>query len=363
MNTSVQNSSAKLWRNLRKGIWLLALSVLAAVLLFEAYTVFVVYTEGNALLPATFGNFERVRRLLTSDEQRKEFSFCVVGDARGGQETFEEIHRKLKDEPISFMVLLGDFVRKGTEGYHRFLRCEWAEELSSPVPVFYVVGNHDVDREEFPISRFEEIYGPTIFSFDYQECLFIVLRILNRPYSTRESLEFLESLLSARRQDYRKIFVFMHIPPPVSSDFSARRFENERELVDLFDRYRVDYVIAGDYHGHARIKIRDTVYLVTGGGGSHLEGGKFGRLHHAVVITVGSNLLSERILHVNRMKNIEDRAEELALAEVYPWMEKNWPVTILLNGGILGILFWATYYRRVWTSGKPQREISNRVQP
>jgi len=358
----MQSSSAKLWRNLKKGIWLLVFSVLAAVLLFEAYTFFVVYTEGNAPLPATFGNFERVRRLLASDEQREEFSFCVVGDTQGGQETFEEIRKKLKDEPISFTVLLGDCVRKGTEGYHRFLRCEWAKELSSPFPVFYVVGNHDVDREKFPISRFEEIYGPTIFSFDYQGCLFIVLRILNRPYPTRENLEFLESLFSARRQDYRKIFVFMHIPPPVSSDFSARRFENEKELVDLFDRYRVDYVIAGDYHGHARIKIKDTVYLVTGGGGAYLKGGKFGRFHHAIVLKVGQNSVSERILFVNPVEDVEDRAEELALAEVYPWIQKNWPVAILLNVGILGILFWATYYRRVWRAGKPQREIFNRVQ-
>jgi len=331
----------KSWRVLSKGIKLLLSSMLAVVLLFEVYTIVVVYTEGKAPLPATFGNFERVRRLLASDEQREEFSFCVVGDTQGGQETFEEVRKALKDEPISFMVLLGDCVRKGTEGYHRFLRCEWAEELSLPLPVFYVVGNHDVDGEKFPISRFEEIYGPTIFSFDYQGCLFIVLRILNRPYPTRESLEFLESLLSARRQDYRKIFVFMHIPPPVSSDFSARRFENEKELVGLFDRYRVDYVIAGDYHGYAKIQRKDTVYLVTGGGGAHLQRGKFGRFHHAVVITVGPNWVSERILHVNKMKNIEDRAEELALAEVYPWIEKNWPVAILLNGGILGILFWA----------------------
>jgi hypothetical protein len=331
----------KSWRVLPKGIKLFLSSMLAVVLLFEVYTLVVVYTEGKAPLPATFGNFERVRALLGGDEQREEFSFCAVGDTQRGQETFEEICKALKDEPISFMVLLGDCVRKGTEGYHRFLRCEWAEEFSLPLPVFYVVGNHDIDREKFPISRFEEIYGPTIFSFDYQGCLFIVLRILNRPYPTRESLEFLDSLLSARRKDYRKIFIFMHIPPPVSSAFPARPFENEKELVGLFDRYRVDYVIAGDYHGHARIKIKDTVYLVTGGGGAHLERGKFGRFHHALVITVGPNWVSERILHVNRMKNIEDRAEELALAEVNPWMEKNWPVAILLNVGILGILFWA----------------------
>jgi hypothetical protein len=336
----------KSWRVFAKGIRLLLSFILAVVLFFEVYTLVVVYTEGNAPLPATFGNFERVRRLLRNDEQREKFSFCAVGDTQRGQETFEEICKALKDEPISFMVLLGDCVRKGTEGYHRFLRGEWTQELSSPFPVFYVVGNHDVDREKFPISRFEEIYGPTIFSFDYQGCLFIVLCVVDKP-STEKSFAFLESLLSARRHEYRKVLVFMHVPP-IRPDFAVGSARSQNQFVALFDRFHVDYVIAGDYHGHARIEKRDTIYLVAGGGGARLVRGKFGRFHHAVVITVGPDWVSERILHVNRMKGLGDRAEELALAEVWSWMEKNWPVAILLNVGFLGILFLSTFYRRVW---------------
>jgi len=345
----------KIWGFLRKGVQLLVFFMLVLVLLFEVYTLIVFHTEGNLPLPPMFGNFERVRALLVDDEQREEFSFAVVGDTRRGQETFEQISEKLKDEPLSFMVLLGDCVRKGTAGYHRFLRAEWAddEELALSSPVFYVVGNHDVDGEKFPISQFEKMYGPTNFSFDYQGRLFVVLRILDKPYSTKESLEFLELLLSARRHDYDKVFVFMHIPPPVSSDLSARIFENAEKLVALFDRFHVDYVIAGDYHGYARVKIRNTVYIVTGGGGSHLKEKKFGRFHHAIVIKVRPNSISERMLHINRKKDIEDRVEELALAEVYPWMKENWAVAIILNVGIVGIFFWALRgflrYRR--TSG------------
>ncbi|MFQ5822394.1 MAG: metallophosphoesterase family protein [Candidatus Heimdallarchaeota archaeon] len=337
----MQYGSVKIWRVLRRGGRLFLFFMLGLVLVFEVYTFAVSYIEGNTALPAAFGNFERVRELLASDEQRDEFSFAVVGDTRRGPGTFEQIWQKLKDEPLSFMVLLGDCVREGTAGYHRFFRSEWAGKAALPFPVFYVAGNHDVDRETFPISQFEKIYGPTNFSFGYHGSLFIVLRILNKPYSTKESLAFLESLLSARRHDYRKVFVFMHIPPYVSSDFFARRFEDEKRLVALFDRFHVDYVIAGDYHGYARVKLRNTVYLVSGGGGSHLEEQKFGRFHHAIVIKVRPNSVSERILQVNKKGDFEDRAKELALAEVYPWMEKNWPVAILLNVGILGILFWA----------------------
>ena len=115
----------------------------------------------------------------------------------------------------------------------------------------------------------------------------------------------------------------MHIPPPISSDFTARSFENAKELVALFARFHVDYAIAGDYHGYARVTLRDTIYLVTGGGGAHLMPRKFGRFHHAIVLKVRRDSVSERILFVNPVEDVEDRAEELALAEVYPWLEDN----------------------------------------
>jgi len=194
----------------------------------------------------------------------------VVGDIKG-RGTFEKIVEKLKKEPLSFMVLLGDCTREGTYGYHRYLKAELAEEMKTPFPVFYIVGNHDVDEKEFSLSQFEKAYGPTNFSFEYQGCLFIGLRILNYPYSTAESAAVLESLLATQRNDYRKVFVFMHIPPPISSDFQAGEFENSKQFVELFHKYNVDYVFAGNYHGYRKITFKNTVYLVSGGGGAHLR--------------------------------------------------------------------------------------------
>jgi len=305
------------------------------VLVFEVYAFIMAYTEGNAALPATFGNFERVRALLKSDDQREEFCFAVAGDTKGTG-TFERLAALLKGEPVSFLVLLGDCVRTGRPGFHQYLRAELTEELKMPFPIFYVVGNHDVSKENFPVSRFEEMYGPTNFSFDYQGCLFIVLRILDSPaYSTEESLLFLESVLSARRHNYRKVFVFMHIPPHISTDFQVRRIENADKLVALFDKFKVDYVITGDYHGYARLKHRGTVYLVTGGGGARLSKNKYAAFHHAVVIKVGQQQVSERILFTKRNEELEDMLECCAVAEAYPWMKENLWTTLILNLGVV----------------------------
>jgi hypothetical protein len=333
-------NSAKMRKAFLKGACLFLFATLLSVLVVEVYAIITVHTEGNAPLPASFGNFERVRALLENDSRHEQFSFAVAGDIQGTG-TFEHLAELLKNEHIAFLVLLGDCVRNGRPGYHQYFRAELAKELRPSCPTFYVVGDHDVikdiKKDEFSISRFEEIYGPSIFSFEHEGCLFIVLRILDkRRYSTKESLVFLESVLSASRRNYRKVFVFMHIPPPVSTAFTARAIENPDQFIALCDKFKVDYVIAGDYHGYARVQRGDTVYLVTGGGGGHLEKEKPGAFHHAVLITVGPQTVSEQILAVEKNEDFEDMIERWAIAEAYPLMRKHVWIMILLNIGVIG---------------------------
>ena len=330
----MQYSATKIWRVFKKGAYLVLFVAILYVLVVEAYAIVTVHTVGNAVLPSTFGNFERVRALLADDEDPEQFSFAVAGDIKGTG-TFERLAGFLKAEPISFLVLLGDCVCNGRPEYHQYFRAELAEELPMSCPTFYVVGNHDVSDDEFPISRFEATYGPSNFSFEYRGCLFIVLRILQLPrYSTKESLDFLESTLSARRRDCNKVFIFMHIPPPVSTDFAARLFENTDRFLALCDRYKVDYVIAGDYHGYARVQRNDTTYLITGGGGSRLEKVP-GNFHHVILITVNGRGVSERILSTEKAEELEDIIECWAIADVYPWMKKHMWITILMNIGVI----------------------------
>lgn len=313
------------------------LLLFVSIFCLEFYALFVHHFEGKSDLSHVSGNFPQNREKLCHEKQKDEFSFAVVGDTKSTG-TFERIAQELHHEPLAFNVFLGDFVYKGTEGEHNYFQAEYTNEFSFPFPSFFVVGNHDVDSRNFPISRFEEVYGPSIFSFEYQECLFIILRVLNSPYSNEESLQFLEKLVSEKDSSpYRKTFVFMHIPPPISSDCKARPFEGSDEIVSLIEKLNPDYVIAGDYHGYARITRKDTVFLVTGGGGAHLEEKKFGHFHHAVVLRVTKNSVSEKILVVNRDEDLEDRIERFALASVYPWLRGNWFATAFVNSLVLAI--------------------------
>lgn len=320
-------------------VLLLALCVLFFV--FQIYSIAVYHKEGNLTLPDSIGNFEHVRALLKDDKKSEEFSFAVIGDTRGhgtrGFGTFEKIAAKLKKEDLSFIVVLGDCVRRGRPGYHRYLRAEWSgdEEFHMSFPMFYIVGNHDVDQKRFPISEFEKFYGPTNFYFTYQDNLFIGLCILIDPFPTDESIDFLESTLAKERGKHKRTFVFMHTPVSVSKYHATKPVSNSEKLKAIFDKYKVDYVIAGDYHGYFREKHNNTVYIITGGGGAKLEDSKFGQFYHAVILTVSPDSVSEDILFADRDEDIEDWLECLALAEVYPWLKENMVLAIIANIAVL----------------------------
>jgi hypothetical protein len=99
--------------------------------------------------------------MLEKVQDVEDFTFAVVGDTRSIG-TFELFTAELRKLPLDFAVLLDDCSYGGTEDHHRYFRAECAEEYAMPFPILYVVGNHDVSPDGFPINRFEEVYGPSI---------------------------------------------------------------------------------------------------------------------------------------------------------------------------------------------------------
>lgn len=306
-----------------------AVVILTLIFALEIYT-FAVQGEGDSPLPPLFGNFKEGRASLEKVQEKGEFSFAVVGDTRSVG-TFERIVDELRNTRLDFAFLLGDCSYGGTEEDHRYFRAECADEYALPFPVFYVVGNHDVSPEGFSISRFEEVYGPSIFSFEYRRCLFIVLRTLNEPFTNEESLRFLARFRNADLSKYLHTFVFLHVPPPVSPMFDARTYSESEQLVKLLDELGIEYVFAGDFHGYAQTKLHNTTYIVTGGGGAHLNEEKGKQFHHALVIRVTPDSFDKRIIAVSRTNDLEDRLEKLAISEIWPWIQRHAYLTVLLN--------------------------------
>ncbi|MBI4879571.1 MAG: metallophosphoesterase [Planctomycetes bacterium] len=301
---------------------------------FQAYAL-IVHREAEAPLPERFGNFPRVRALLESAPQKESFAFAVAGDTKSTG-TFEKIVEELRQADLDFAVLLGDCVYDGKPEEHAFFRAE-CREYSLPFPVFYVVGNHDVSLDDLPLARFEEMYGPTLFSMEYQGCLFLFLRTLPAPYSNEDTVRFLGELEKESLARYRHVVAFMHVPPPISLDVGGKSYAEGGEIMRLLEDLEVDYVFAGDYHGYARVDRGGAHYLVTGGGGARLDEKRGRQFHHALVLRVAAGAVSESIVFVEREHDFEDALERYAIVRAYPWFASHKAASFVLNVVALGV--------------------------
>ena len=307
--------------------------VAAIVILFFALEIFTILirNEGERPLPPMFGNFPENRAVLEKVTDPGNFTFAVIGDTRSFG-TFENIIEQLRIIPFDFGILLGDFAMKPTEADHKYFRAECLHEYALPVPLFFVAGNHDVNMQTFPIKRFEEFYGPSIFSFEYKQCLFIVLRILNPPFTNEESLKFLRSFKKEDIGRYRHTFAFIHIPPPITIFSKAKDYPAADQLASIFDELGIDQVFAGDFHGWAQVVREKTTYTITGGGGAYLSSRELtNQFHHAMLIHVASNTIQSRIIYAPHVEKIDDHLENFAITMFWPWMQKNSNFLIFLN--------------------------------
>ena len=73
------------------------------------------------------------------------FSFLVIGDTSGSETAETLMEMALKKGKPSFMVILGDFVKKPDIWNHRFFLTEMTVEINPSFPVFLVSGKHDID--------------------------------------------------------------------------------------------------------------------------------------------------------------------------------------------------------------------------
>ncbi len=311
---------------------------------FEAYTLVIAYNEENSDLPQNIGNFEPNRNSLKKQDTHEKFSFAVVGDTRATR-AFERLCDELRNESLSFMVILGDFVEESTRGNHDYFKFECTHEYNLPCPVFLVTGSHDVvwkergcDLDEISVADFERMYGPRNFYFEYNGCLFVGLCILPPPFPTEESILFLKSVLSKHRDDNQRVFVFTHMPIIRSTGPVPNSFENMQDFIDIIDSYKVDYVISSHHRGYDRTKRNNTVYLATGNGRPLDEKETFYGLCHAIVLTLDHGSVSEKTILARRSTSIAHSLRYFATVDLAPFLKRHAALTIAENLLVLVLL-------------------------
>ncbi len=137
------------------------------------------------------------------------YSFFVAGHTyawKGLNKGFVEKFEYIKSRPeIQFGVFTGDMVASNPKASNWDLVDRDVKKLG--LPVFFSVGNHDVENS----LLFDERYGDTYYSFFFERDLFIVLDPnIDHWNISDEQLEFLVTVLRNYASKSRHIFVFFH---------------------------------------------------------------------------------------------------------------------------------------------------------
>lgn len=194
--------------------------------------------------------------------------FAAVGDIGDGsrreERVAEAIAREHRKRPIELLLLLGDLIyRRGDpQEYEEKFARPYRGVLDAGIETAAVLGNHDVRTD---IAGMMRAFGmrARFYTFTRGPVQFFALdsnpgRILSaqRGWLRRE--------LEASRAPWK--VAFMHIPPFASGVYGTNRLM-QQTFVDLFERYRVDLVLAGHEHHYERTRaIRGVTYVVSGGG-------------------------------------------------------------------------------------------------
>jgi len=269
---------------------------------------------------------------------KEKFRFFVLGDTQnpaGNIEPFEEILERAKRERPAFVIHLGDFVPKGTDKEYKFFLNEVEETgiLKQGIPLFLVVGNHDLDRWTRRPGLFQKYFGPTKYWFSFGNSLFVVIDTGDGVLDD-EQLSWIESLLKERRKEFLHTFFFMHIPP-INFDIQQNRSisRGAGELMALMESYRVDRVFCSHYHTYRRQSINGVDYVLTGGGGAKLMDKD--SFYHYLEIEVNGDKIVEKIVPIDHSYGISD-VLRYQLANNFPWILSYWPYILI---AILSSLF------------------------
>jgi predicted phosphodiesterase len=221
----------------------------------------------------------------------------------------------------AFVVISGDLVNKPGDSaqiaeFHRV-----AAKVDSSIPVYNVVGNHDIENVPTPktITAYTNLFGPDHYSFRHGDFVGIVLNsiIIHSPQQTTDHLAQQERWLRtelehARDAGAKHIVIFQHHPWFLkTADEPDQYFNIPRERraphLALFHEFGVKHLFSGHYHRNAVARDGDLEAVTTGPVGMPQGGDKSGMR----IVIVRDNTIEHRYYHFGELPNqIDVHAQE-----------------------------------------------------
>lgn len=168
-------------KSVGKGRLFWAAGVLFSVTVAILMVVSAGWLQGTQIAPSDRGIGNREPFVQGLKTRGDTFSFLVIGDTESSGRAKALMRSAMSQEGPSFLVILGDFVKKPGFWNHRFFLEQMISSVRPPYPVFLVAGNHDIDIQGrggsgggMTVDAYESLYGPRNFSFVFNNCLFIL---------------------------------------------------------------------------------------------------------------------------------------------------------------------------------------------
>ncbi|MGB3087300.1 MAG: metallophosphoesterase [Phycisphaerae bacterium] len=233
---------------------------------------------------------------LALNNEPDRFQFAIVADRTGGRRpaVFAQAIERLNLLQPEFVMSIGDLIDGYTED-EAAIDAQWDEfekiverlEMS----FFYVPGNHDITNAVMA-AKWRERFGRSYYHFVYRGVLFVCLNTEDPPatHISDAQVAYVARAL-AEAGDVRWTLVFMHKPLWVIEESAKAKGEEVKTgwlKVEALLKDRPYTVFAGHFHTytmHERLGRRYFV-LATTGGGSTLQGPRFGQFDHVVWVTM-----------------------------------------------------------------------------
>ncbi len=287
-------------------------AILAAlcILSFIGITVW----HSSAPVPIHNRNQREISRITIADSNN--YSFVVMGDNKGNRSAFEPLLRDIaRDKEIAFALDDGDLVDGGTIGHYRRFLSQVQENIS--IPVLVAIGNHDLNHGSN--KNYQDIFGPTYYSFQIGQGYFIVLDAITEAGFDKAERQWLEQELQ-ESQTAKACFVFMHVPvfeARGSAYHKSLPDRDQKDLLNLFRHYKVTHLFASHLHGFFSGVQAGVPYTITGGAGGSLQGKEPEHFfYHYVKVNVKNgkaDIMVRRIAAENSMAYFFELMEDYAL--------------------------------------------------
>ncbi|MCX7919999.1 MAG: PQQ-binding-like beta-propeller repeat protein [bacterium] len=174
-----------------------------------------------------------------------QFTDTHIGD-QVGTETFKQVipaMNALQPKP-EFIINTGDLTELGSE-LEFSLYSTFIHQID--IPVYSVMGNHEIRWSDSYKKRFERYFGKRYYSFDHKGLHFVILDdtipMQHHGHIYQSQLDWLTRDLTSLKQGTPVILALHH--PPASD---GRYIDNDRELFKVIRPYNVIAILVG--HGH-----------------------------------------------------------------------------------------------------------------